>query len=54
MTVYGYGNWAKITKEFNKTMNDNYFGKINQCVIRTSEGIRIICTWFILFYTVES
>lgn len=52
MTIYGYGNWEKIAKEFNQINFDKYVETINPCVIRTPEGITLICTQLILFYTV--
>jgi len=40
--IYGYGNWEKISEEFNKTNFYEHFGKVNYFIIRTPEGIYCI------------
>ncbi|KAL4136129.1 hypothetical protein QTP88_007694 [Uroleucon formosanum] len=38
--IYGYGNWEKISEEFNKTNFYEHFGKVNYFIIRTPEEIK--------------
>lgn len=38
--IYGYGNWEKISEEFNKTNFYEHFGKVNCFILRTPEEIK--------------
>lgn len=37
--IYGYGNWITISKAFNKTVFNEHFGRTNDFVKITPEGI---------------
>lgn len=48
-TIYGYGNWVTITKEFNKTAFNEHFGKTNDFMKLTPEGIKYLLIFYIQY-----